>query len=171
MHMITNWRRYLAAATVLAALGVGAAQPAAATTVISDYGYWTSVVDSDGSGQRICGVRTQMRGGGELRLMVIGGKVHLVARHPDWSMRSGETVRVAVAVDGDMFRGDANVLDGQTLVVMGLSRDFLDEFIDGSRMEANFGGVRWSVNLAGTSRATSDMGACLAATRRPEMMS
>jgi hypothetical protein len=38
--------------------------------------------------------------------------------------------------------------------------------MNGMKMEADFGGARWTVSLIGSSRATSAMGDCMAAARR-----
>jgi hypothetical protein len=54
--------------------------------------------------------------------------------------------------------------------VRNLSPDFLEEFTNGRRMEADFGGAHWTVSLAGSSRATSAMGECMAAARRKLMI-
>jgi hypothetical protein len=165
MNTFTTCRRLVAAAALLGYLGLGAVQPASATATISQYDYWASVVDTDDDGQRICGVRTHMDGGGELRLMVIDGGVHLVAHDPGWHMRTDTTSDVTIDVDDQTFTGTARVIDGQTLMVVNLSRDFLQQFIDGDQMLVNFGGVRWTVSLIGSGRATGDMGSCIAATR------
>jgi hypothetical protein len=165
MKMLDTCRRLLAGAALFGCLGLGA-QPAAATSTITQYGYWASTLDTDDDGHRVCGVRTRMDGGGELRLMVIGGAVHLVAHDPRWHMRYGDSFHVAIGVDDGMFGGNGQAVDGQTILVKSLSNNFLGQFIEGGQMVANFGGVRWSVSLVGSGRATGDMGACLGAIQR-----
>jgi hypothetical protein len=86
--------------------------------------------------------------------------VHLVARDPAWHMTANNTVRVSISIDGDRFNGTATALDSQTLVVENLTEEFLDEFIAGQTMLADFGGVRWTLDLTGSSDATSDMIDC-----------
>jgi hypothetical protein len=151
----------IAGAALLGCVGLGTGA-AFATATINEYGYWASTLDTDDFGHRVCGVRTRMDGGGELRLMVINRAVHLVVHDPKWHMHYGDSFHVAIDVDEDRFRGNGQAVDSQTLLVESLSDDFLGQFIDGSQMVGNFGGVRWSVNLAGSSRATGDMGSCLA---------
>jgi hypothetical protein len=165
MNTFTACRRLAVAAALLGYLGLGTAQQAAADDTINQYGYWASVLDTTSDGHRICGVRTDLDGGAQLRLMVVGDAVHLVAHDPNWDLPDNATSRVMIVVDDQTFNGTAEVVDGQTLLVTNLTKDFLEQFVDGSEMLANFGGVRWSVNLVGSGRATSDMASCIAATR------
>ena len=151
----------IAGAALFGCVGPGA-RAASATATINDYGYWASTLDTDSAGHQVCGVRTRMDGGGELRLMVINGAVHLIVHDPKWNMHYGDSFRVAIDVDEDRFRGNGQAVDSQTLLVESLSDNFLGQFIDGSQIVASFGGVRWRVSLAGSSRATGDMGSCLA---------
>jgi len=166
MNTFTTCRRLVATAALLGYLGLGAVQPASATATINQYDYWASVVDTDDDGDRICGVRTHMENGAELRLMVINGGVHLVAHDPAWHMRADTTANVTISVDDETYTGKAQAIDGQTLLVANLTMDFLQQFIVGDQMLANFGGVHWTVSLIGSSRATNDMGSCIAAARR-----
>ena len=155
----------IAAAALLGCVGLGT-RAASATATINEYGYWASTLDTDNSGRQVCGVRARMDGGGELRLLVIDSAVHLVVRDPKWHMHYGDSFHVAIDVDDDRFRGNGQAVDSQTLLVESLSGDFLGQFIDGSQMVATFGGVRWRVSLSGSSRATGDMGSCLATVKR-----
>ena len=155
----------IASAALLGCVGLGT-RAASATATIDEYGYWASTLDTDDAGHKVCGVRTRMDGGGELRLIVISGVVHLVVHDPQWHMRYGDSFHVAIDVDDDRFHGSGQAVDSQTLLVESLSDDFLGQFIDGSQMVANFGGVRWRVSLSGSSRATGDMGSCLAIAKR-----
>jgi hypothetical protein len=141
------------------------------TTTLHEYGYWASTLDTTDDGHRACGVRTEMQGGGELRLIVFDQDVHLIAHDPDWSMHRGDTLRVQVYIDGEGFKGVARVVNSETLMVTNLSEHFLDQFIDGTQMVASFGGVRWNVSLVGSSRAIDDMQACIATLRRSSPMS
>jgi hypothetical protein len=160
--MTTTTRALLiAGAALLGCAGLGP-RAASATATINDYGYWASTLDTDDAGRRVCGVRTRMDGGGELRLLVIDGAVHLVVHDPKWHMLYGDSFRVAIDVDGVRFEGSGQAVDSRTPLVESLSSNFLGQFIDGSQMVANFGGVHWRVSLAASSRATSDMGSCLA---------
>jgi len=163
MSNVRSFRRIAALAAVLAPLAVGTALPAHATSTLETHGLWSSVVDTDSDGNRICGVRTRMDGNAELRLLVIGDRIHLVAFDSDWHMRADSTVHTTVDIDDAGYRGDAKVIDGQTLMVVGLTRSFVADFMAGDEMVANFGGVRWRVNLEGSAQATADMAACVAA--------
>jgi hypothetical protein len=133
---------------------------------IDTHGYWTSVVDTVDQ-EQVCGVRTRMDNGAELRLLVSDGDVYLVAHDPRWHVPPRSQVRVTVSVDGSGYDGRATAIDGQTLVVQRLSDAFLDHFVDGNTMVADFGGVRWNVDLTGSSDATSDMIACVKAAAQP----
>ncbi len=155
----------IAGAALLGCVGLGARAASAATT-IDDHGYWASTLDTDGSGHQVCGVRTRMDGGGELRLLIVDGAVHLVVHDPKWHMHYGDSFHVTIDVDEDRFRGSGQAVDSQTLLVESLSDDFLRQFIDGSQIVANFGGVRSRVSLSGSSRATGDLGSCLASVKR-----
>jgi hypothetical protein len=137
------WRCLLAAAALLGCIWL-VARPVAATTTINEYGFWASTVDTDDDGNRVCGVRTRMHGGGELRLLVIDGDVHLIAHDPDWNLRHGISFGVKIDVDDESHSGTGTPVDSKTLMVMNLSSDFLGQFIDGIEMVANFGGVRWT---------------------------
>ncbi len=166
MRTMNGLKRMATAAAMAAGLHLWAAMPASATETISQFGYWSAVADADSDGRPICGVRTQMTNGAELRLIVLNNAVHLVAHDPAWRLRRDGQARVAINVDGEVYRGTAQVADAQTLVVESLSTDFLAQFMDGNTMVADFGGVRWSVNLIGSGPATSAMGQCVATARR-----
>lgn len=161
-------RSLLAGAALLGCLWLGT-QPAGATTTIHEYGYWARTLDTDDDGNRVCGVRTEMHGGGELRLMVIDGDVHLIAHDPDWDMHRGDTYAVRIFVDNESFSGTGRAVDSETLMVKNLSNHFLDQFTDGMQMVASFGGIRWRVSLVGSSRAMDDMQTCIANQRRGPM--
>lgn len=161
MNVSVACRRLLASAALLNSLSLRV-EPAAATTTLHEHDYWASTLDTDEDGHHACGVRTEMRGGGELRLMVIDNDLHLIAHDPDWNLRRGDMVRVLVYIDSDGFAGVARVVNNETLMVTNLSEHFLDQFIDGTQMVMNFGGNRWQVSLIGSSRAIGDMQACIA---------
>lgn len=55
------------------------------------------------------------------------------------------------------------------MIVRNLSTDFLEEFMNGRRMEANFASARWTVSLIGSSRAAGALSECVAAARRATM--
>jgi len=160
MAKLGRSRGLLAAAALLGCLGL-ATQPAGATMTIHEYGYWASTVDTDDEGNRVCGVRTTMHGGGELRLMVIDGDVHLIAHDPDWNMTRNDTYPVRIYLDKESFNGSGRAIGNDTLLVKNLSNHFLDRFIDGMQMSADFGGIRWRVSLVGSSRAMDDMQECI----------
>ena len=63
------------------------------------------------------------------------------------------------------------MVNSETLMVTNLTEHFLDQFIDGTQLLANFGGVRWNVSLIGSSRAIDDMQSCIAMLRRSAPMS
>ncbi len=158
-----NARRFalaglLAAGTLLA--GVGDAVTARAQT-IDTYGFWSSELLTTDDGAPMCGVRTRMDNGAELHLMAVDGGVHLVAHDPRWHMRTDGVVHVSVSVDGSGYTGDGTAIDAQTILVPGLTQAFFDDFINGGSMTTDFGGVRWTVDLSGSSNATDDMLACV----------
>ena len=163
-------RRLMTGAALLGLLWLSG-QAAAETTTLHEYGYWASTLDTTDSGQRACGVRTEMRGGGELRLIVFNDDVHLVAHDPDWNLQRGDNLRVRVYIDGEGFNGIARVVNSETLMVTNLTEHFLDQFIDGTQLIANFGSVRWNVSLVGSSRAIDDMQNCMEMLRRSSPMS
>jgi len=156
MTKFTTFGRFAAMAALVGSLGFAAANPAAAET----HDYWTSVVGTD-KGRPVCGVRTNMRDGGKLSLLVLNQEIHMVASDPAWRIPVGNTVVVTVSVDGDVFRGRATAADEHTLVLTSLTEAFVREFVDGSDMLADFGGVRWHVDLTGSSEATDDMINCV----------
>jgi len=161
MQKLMGFRNASLIALAIAGFQFSGTAAVADTQTIDQSGYWEAVTDTAPNGDAICGVRTHMRNGGELRLMVLDGGVHLVAHDPNWSMRADARPRVYVNVDGDVFRGNAVAADRTTLVVPGLTMSFLEQFIDGYSMDADLGGVRWTVNLRGSSRATSAMVECV----------
>ncbi len=130
------------------------------TAMIAQHGYWSSVVDTTDDGRHMCGVRTRMTNGGELRLEVIDDEIHLIAHDDRWHMMTNGTSHVTITVDGEDFTGDGKAVNGQTLVVASLTRGFIERFMDGDEMIANFGGVRWDVNLVGSSQVAAEMAAC-----------
>ncbi len=170
MNTRLTCRRLLAGAALLGSLWLGG-QALAETTILHEYGYWASTLDVTDKGQRACGVRTEMRGSGELRLMVFNEDVHFIAHDPDWNLQRGDTLRVRVYIDGEGFNGSARVVDNETLMVTNLTEHFLDQFIDGTQLVAYFSGVRWTVSLIGSGRAIQDMQSCMEMLRRTAPMS
>jgi len=163
MTNFPSFRRTATLAAVLATLTIGTAAPTLATDTLETHGFWSSVVDTDRDGTRICGVRTRMESGGELRLLVIGDQILLAAYDSHWHMAADGNVRTTIAIDAAAYRGEAKAVDGQTLLVVGLTKSFVVDFMDGDLMVANFGGVRWRISLAGSAQATADMAACVTA--------
>jgi len=156
MNISSTFGRFAAMAALAGSLGFAASKPASAET----YAYWSSVV-AHVDGHPVCGVRTNMTDGANLRLMTVDNQVRMIAFNPYWTMRPGNTVAVTVSIDGDIFRGSASVVDGQTLVLPNLTRNFFGAFRDGDDMVADFGGIRWHVGLAGSTAATDDMFQCI----------
>jgi hypothetical protein len=162
-----TWLKNLAVNTVtIIGLELAGSAPVGASESMSQHGYWGVVTTTGDDGRAICGVRTQMTDGAELRLIAIGEELQLVAYDPAWTMPADGAARVSIAVDGEVYHGKAVASDSNTLVVHNLSADFLEEFINGMKMEADFGGAHWTVSLIGSSRATSAMGQCMAAASR-----
>ena len=162
-----TWLKNLAVnAVTIIGLELAGSAPVGAAEAICQHGYWTAVSDTGGDGDATCGVRTQMTNGAELRLMRVGQEVHLIAYDPTWTMPADGETRVAIDIDGEVYRGKAVASDASTLLVRNLTPDFLEEFMNGMKMEADFGGARWTVSLIGSSRATSAMGDCMTAARR-----
>jgi hypothetical protein len=157
MNKLTIVGRFAAVAALVGSLGLAAAKPARAET----HAYWTSVVATTTGGQQVCGVQSAMSDGGKLSLMVLHNKVHMVAYDPHWSMPPGNTVAVTVLVDGDVFRGQGTVTDTHTVVLANLTGHFIGAFVGGNDMLADFGGVRWRVDLTGSSNAAHDMVECV----------
>ena len=166
MSKFTWFGRVMAAAVTIGCVEIATLAPVGATETINQYGYWSVVTDTDDDGSAICGVRTSMNNGGELRLMVIGNQVHMVAHNPSWTMRAKGDLPVVLNVDGESYGGSASIVDPETLVVVNLSRDFLADFMEGNNLVADFGSVHWAVSLTGSSRATNAMGACVVAAQR-----
>jgi hypothetical protein len=153
-------------AVAIIGLELAGSAPASATEAVGQNGYWAAVSPTGNDGGAACGVRTQMTDGAELRLIVVGDEVHLVAYDPAWAMPADAAARVSIDVDGEVYRGSATAADPNTLVVRNLSPEFLEEFMNGRKMEANFAGARWTVSLIGSSRAASAMAECVAGARR-----
>ncbi len=164
MNTMMSFRRIAAAAALLGTASLLTAAPAAAEDVLFSHALWTSVVYHD-AGQLVCGVRTRMDQGGEVRLRVIDDQVDMVVVDPAWHLQTGATYRVKISIDGEMFNGKASAANSEALVVGGLTERFLDYFIQGDSMLADWGGVRWDINLAGSGRATDDMLNCVRAAR------
>ena len=161
------WLKNLAVnAVTIIGLELAGSVPVGATETIGQHGYWAAVSDTGRDGDAICGVRTLMTNGAELRLMAVGDEVQLVADDPAWTMPADGAARVSIAVNGEVYHGKAVAADFRTLVVRNLSSDFLEEFMNGMKMEADFGGAHWTVSLIGSSQAASAMGECMAAARR-----
>ncbi len=139
-------------AVMLATAAVVASRPAVAET----YDRWTSIVYQDG----VCGVRTRMNDGGELRLEIGESGIDLVATDPSWDMTPGQTTRISIDIDGRRFNGKGNADSSTVLRVSDLTESFVDAFIVGDWMTATLGGVRWNVDLSGSALATDDMVAC-----------
>jgi hypothetical protein len=166
MRTITWLKNFIVTAVAIIGLELAGSAPVDAGETIGHDGYWSAIVDTGRDGDTICGVRTSMTNGAELRLMVLGDDVHLVAYDPAWTMPADGETRVAITVDGEQYRGKAVAADARTLVVRNLTPDFLEDFMNGRTLEANFGGAQWTVSLVGSSRAASGMGGCVAAARR-----
>lgn len=166
MQTIIWFKNFIVTAVTIVGLELAGSSPAGAAETIGQHGYWTAILDTGRDGQGICGVRTQMTNGAELRLVVIGDEVHLVAYDPTWTMPADGEARVAINVDGEVYNGKAVAADARTLVVHNLTADFVEDFLNGLTMEANFGGARWTVSLVGSSRAAIGMGGCVAAAHR-----
>ena len=162
-----TWLKNLAVNTVaIIGMELAGGAPMAAADSMGQYGYWIAMTDTGQDNDAPCGVKTQMTNGAELRLMAVGEELRLEAYDPAWTMPADGLARVSIAVDGEVYRGSASAADSNTLVVRNLSPDFLEEFMNGRKMEANFGGARWTVSLIGSSRAAGTLGECVAAARR-----
>ena len=157
-------RKRLSTTALFAALSAGMAAQAKADFALGTHDYWTSFVQNV-DGQAVCGVRTSMSRGGKLGLMVVAGQVQLVAYDPSWSLTPGNVSDTVIRVDGNGFRGEAKVVDSHTLMITDLSRSFIEQFVDGSDMLADFGGGRWDISLIGSSGAAQDMVSCAAIAR------
>jgi hypothetical protein len=165
-----TWLKNLAFNTVaIIGLELAGSAPVGAAETIGQHGYWVAVSDTGNNGDAPCGVRTQMTNGAELRLIVVGEEIHLEAYDPAWTMPADGTARVSITVDGEVYRGSATSTDPNTLIVRNLSADFLEEFMNGRRMEANFAGARWTVSLIGSSRAAAALSECVAAAKHATM--
>jgi hypothetical protein len=121
-----------------------------------------SVMDG---GQAACGLETRLANGGGLRLIVDHGSAYLVAHHPGWVLPPGEA-DVTVRIGRDAFVGTASVADPSTLVVEGLTGDFLSRFVEASTMTADFGGVHWTVGVHVPKHAAWALAACAGEARR-----
>jgi hypothetical protein len=162
-----TWLKNLAVnAVTIIGLELAGHVPAGAAEAIGQHGYWVAVSDIAGDDDAACGISTQMTNGAELRLMRVGEEVHLMAYDPTWALPEDGETRVSIDIDGEVYRGRAVASGPSTLVVHNLTPDFLEEFMNGMKMEADFGGAHWTVSLVGSSRATSAMGDCMAVARR-----
>ncbi len=162
-----NWFK-MASEVAVAFVGVelgGTGAVAAGIDVICQYGVWQAKSDTDSSDEMICGVRTFMCNGAELRLILVGVEAHMVAHDPPWPMRTDARPRVAFNVDGEVCRRTAVAANTNTLVIQSLTSDFLGDFALGSSMKADLTGHRRAVSLAGSGR-TSAMAGCAAAAGR-----
>lgn len=155
-------------ATTVSIIGLERAghAPEGAAETIGSHGHWTSIDDTCDDGHGTRGVRTQMTGGAELRLAVIGREVRLIAYDPAWNMPVDGEARVTIKLDNEVYNGKGVAADARTLVVHDLTADFVEDFMNGLTMEANFGGAHWTVSLIGSNRAATGMGGCVAAARR-----
>jgi hypothetical protein len=117
-------------------LELAGSAPASAGEAIKQHGYWSAILHTGDNGAPVCGVRTQMTNGAELRLIVIADEVQLVAYDPAWTIPQNSAARVSIDVDGEVYRGSAVASDASILVMGSLTPDFLEEFMNGLRMEA-----------------------------------
>jgi hypothetical protein len=140
--------------------------PAAAAATLSQHGYWAVVADAASDGSPVCAARTPLSNGAELRLSVTGPDITLVASDPAWTLARGGEADVTITVDGEIYEGTAAVAGPTTLAVQSLTPAFLGRFMNGTRMIADFGGVRWDVSLLGSGRATAALADCVASAKR-----
>jgi hypothetical protein len=140
---------------VLLAHLAGAAEPARRTDI------WT-VLTTDGHAERECGVATHLRDGTDLRLVVEDAGIRLIAHHAGWMLPAGQA-DVKVTMGHDAFLGAANVVDPKTLIVEDLSQDFLRRFMAAPVMTAEFGGIRWTIDLHRSDDAAWALASCASA--------
>jgi hypothetical protein len=166
MNIAQSLGRVGAVAAVLGTLGLTTVLPTkASAAVIDDHGPWQSTVDFV-SGTKYCGVRTMLDSGAELRLLVRGNEVDLVATDQEWNMRENAVSRMYFSIDGQRFTGTAIAISSTTLVLNSLTEEFVDDFIIGRSMVINFGNIRWNIDLTGTVGATADLLACVRGSRQ-----
>jgi hypothetical protein len=144
-------------------------QTAARADTIGQHGRWSVFADTTRDGGQVCGVRTALPDGAELRIVAADQDMHLVVYNPGWTIRTAGEAKVAISMDRDTYVGRAAVAGPNTLVVESLTTDFLARFMNGNTMIANFGGVRWAVDLTGSGRAAAAMAACAVAARHTVM--
>ena len=126
---------------------------------------WSPFAEPGRDGNPTCGVRTILPSGAELILVAMGNDVQLVAHDASWALPAGQA-RVMVIIGNEAYAGSARVADPQTLVVESVTGDFLRHFVSANAMTAEFGGVRWSVDLAGSGQAAWAMADCATHVRR-----
>jgi hypothetical protein len=127
---------------------------------------WAAYAETGRTGDAVCGIRKALPNGAELRLVMAGQEVHLLARDPSWSLRGAQT-RVAVTIGRDTYVGVASVMAPDTLVVESLSADFMDHFMAAPSLKAEFGAARWHVDLRGSGDAAWSMADCAGLLHHP----
>lgn len=151
---------------LVAALLVLSLQSPARAETLARPGSWSSFTATARDGRPVCGVRTRLPDGAELRIVADNeGDVHLIAHSPGWAIKIQGEARVSISMDRDIYVGAASVANSSTLVIESLTAGFLARFIHGTSMKADFGGVRWSVGLYGSGRAAAEMVTCATALR------
>jgi hypothetical protein len=161
MWRILWFLRAVALGVLVAGLCLLLAHAAGASEAPKGATMW-SVMDG---GAAPCGLETRLANGGGLRLIVDHEAAFLVAHHPGWMLPAGQA-DVVVRMGQDAFVGTATVTDSSTLVVEGLTSDFLSRFVEASTMTADFGGVQWTVGLHVPKHAAWALAACAGEPRR-----
>jgi hypothetical protein len=140
---------------VLLAHMAGAAEPSRSADV------WT-VLATDGHAGRECGLATHLREGADLRLVIADGEVRLITHHAGWMLPAGQA-DAKVTTGHDAFVGAATVASRDTLIAEDLSQDFLRHFMAAPVMTADFGGIRWTVDLHRSDNAAWALASCASA--------
>ena len=161
MWRVLWFLRAVALGVLVAGLCLLLAHAAGATEAPKDVRTW-AVMDG---GVAPCGLETRLANGGGLRVIVDHGSAFLVAYHPGWMLPPGQA-DVTVRMGQDAYVGTATVTDSSTLVVEGLTSDFLSRFVEASTMTADFGGVQWTVGVHVPKHAAWALAACAGETWR-----
>ena len=157
MSHFTKLRRTAGGVTLAAVLLFGAAS---AIPAYADEGCkhaaWTCFVGTTQSGSTVPGTKTELDGGGAVSMLVVRGKLHIVAELPRSSFRAGQEVPVRLTIGHTRFVGTATGLEGGAVVVSGFTQDAVAKLLAADRLLIELPGTRVELGMSGFGEALVD---------------
>ena len=121
----------------------------AATTVLKTYGSWKVVVGSND--QRM--IIDTFDDGSGLAIGKVKGEFTFLLIQPRWSLTQGETFKVKMNIDGQLFAGSAHAMDATTLAIESVSANVVQAMYRGDKATIAIADQTWDINLVNGSRA------------------